>query len=409
MRYATDGSLDPTFGTGGKVTTDLGAGLDMGIDMAVQSDGKIVVAGYSGNGSTNDFALVRYATDGSLDPSFGTGGKVITDIGAGYDAGAGVAVQSDGKIVVAGWSYNGSNDDFALVRYLGSTAPQPTSTPTETPTSTPTDTPTATPTQTPTSTSTDTPTPTSTPTNTPTQTATSTPTQTSTNTQTPTVTPTHTPTDTATATPTDTPTATPTQTPTQTPCTPGGSYGDFIWNDSNGNGLQDEGEAGINGVVLNYYHCTEDNQVGEFLEQVVTGRNPLTGKDGFYKLERCPPPYYYFLIEVDQSNFLAGKALQGFSGSPALVGTDRRIDSNCSGTTHISDCNYYDCCGPTDHVDCGFVAPTAIPTNTPTATPTATPVCQGAPVGSSCDDSLFCNGTDTCDGNADLLISTILS
>jgi len=123
VRYATDGSLDPSFGTGGKVTTDLGAVNDDGESVVVQSDGKIVVAGYSGIGSTRDVALVRYATDGSLDPSFGTGGKVITDIGGVDAGGTEVAVQSDGKIVVAGWSYNGSNDDFALVRYMGGWSP----------------------------------------------------------------------------------------------------------------------------------------------------------------------------------------------------------------------------------------------------------------------------------------------
>jgi uncharacterized delta-60 repeat protein len=113
--------------------------------VAVQSDGKIVAAGYSESGSNRDVALVRYATDGSLDPSFGSGGKVITAIGAADDYGGSVVVQSDGKIVVAGDSYNGSNWDIALVRYLGSTVPQPSNTPTETPTSTPTSTPTWTP------------------------------------------------------------------------------------------------------------------------------------------------------------------------------------------------------------------------------------------------------------------------
>ena len=61
------------------------------------------------NGSNNDFALVRYNTDGSLDTSFDTDGKVTTAIGSGDDVAYSVAIQSDGKIVAAGYSDNGSN------------------------------------------------------------------------------------------------------------------------------------------------------------------------------------------------------------------------------------------------------------------------------------------------------------
>jgi uncharacterized delta-60 repeat protein len=121
VRYNTDGSLDPSFGTGGEVITALGGYIDEGDSVAVQSDGKIVVAGASSNGSNYDIALVRYASDGSLDPSFGSGGKIITDLSAGNDVAHALAFQIDGKIVVAGYSYNGSNDDFAVVRYLGTT------------------------------------------------------------------------------------------------------------------------------------------------------------------------------------------------------------------------------------------------------------------------------------------------
>ncbi|MBE7495933.1 MAG: cadherin-like beta sandwich domain-containing protein [Verrucomicrobiaceae bacterium] len=111
------GTLDSSFGTGGKVTTSLGPGFDAGHDVALQGDGKIVVAGWSYNGSDYDFALVRYTTSGLLDTSFGSGGKVTTTIGVSNDVGHSVVVQNDGKIVVAGYSWNGSNNDFALVRY----------------------------------------------------------------------------------------------------------------------------------------------------------------------------------------------------------------------------------------------------------------------------------------------------
>ena len=116
-RYNVDGSLDPTFGTGGLVTTPIGTGSDYISGLAIQSDGKIVAAGYASIGSNNDFALVRYNADGSLDAGFGASGKVTTAIGTAGDQADAVAIQPDGKIVAAGYAYIGSNNDFALVRY----------------------------------------------------------------------------------------------------------------------------------------------------------------------------------------------------------------------------------------------------------------------------------------------------
>ncbi|MCF7785644.1 MAG: hypothetical protein K9N47_05945 [Prosthecobacter sp.] len=114
---AVPGSLDATFGSGGVVTTPVGSSFDYGQSVAKQADGKIVVAGYSSNVSNNDFVVLRYNTDGTLDSSFGSGGKVVTPVGSSDDLGQSVAVQGDGKIVVAGYSYNGSNNDFAVLRY----------------------------------------------------------------------------------------------------------------------------------------------------------------------------------------------------------------------------------------------------------------------------------------------------
>ena len=125
VRYNADGSLDTNFGTGGKVTTDIGSDDDTANSVAIQADGKIVAAGYSDNGSNLDFALVRYNADGSLDTNFGAAGKVTTDIGT-TDVGVSVAIQSDGNIVVAGHSKNGGNSDFALVRYAGTPPAPPT-------------------------------------------------------------------------------------------------------------------------------------------------------------------------------------------------------------------------------------------------------------------------------------------
>ena len=116
-RYAANGSLDPTFGVGGKVITAIGSGDEEAREVVVQSDGRIVVAGYSATGSNRDFALVRYAIDGSLDPTFGIGGKVVTPIGSSNDYAYGVALQSDGKIVAVGTTFVGSYYDFGLARY----------------------------------------------------------------------------------------------------------------------------------------------------------------------------------------------------------------------------------------------------------------------------------------------------
>jgi uncharacterized delta-60 repeat protein len=111
------GSLDTGFGTGGNVITPIGSSNDYALALGIQSDGRIVAAGYSYNGSNFDFALVRYNTNGTLDTTFGSGGIVTTPVGIGHDAANALVIQSDGRIVAAGYSYNGSNYDFALVRY----------------------------------------------------------------------------------------------------------------------------------------------------------------------------------------------------------------------------------------------------------------------------------------------------
>jgi len=116
-RHNADGSLDSTFGTGGKVTTAIGNSYDSANSVAIQSDGKIVVGGQSNNGTNDDFALARYNPDGSLDNTFGTGGKVTTAIGSYNDWAYSVSIQADGKIAAAGASNNGSRYVFAVVRY----------------------------------------------------------------------------------------------------------------------------------------------------------------------------------------------------------------------------------------------------------------------------------------------------
>jgi uncharacterized delta-60 repeat protein/uncharacterized repeat protein (TIGR01451 family) len=124
-RYNPDGSLDASFGTGGKVTTDFAGGSDSAFGVALQADGKIVAAGFADSGSRGDFALARYNPDGSLDASFGTGGKVTTDFAGSGDEAFGVALQADGKIVAAGFAGSGSRGDFALARYQDGVAKHP--------------------------------------------------------------------------------------------------------------------------------------------------------------------------------------------------------------------------------------------------------------------------------------------
>ncbi len=114
-RYSSNGSLDTTFDTDGITTTDIdriGVGTESADAVAVQSDGRIIVAG----SSKGDFAMVRYNTDGSLDTTFDTDGITTTNtVGSSLGHGArAVAVQSDGKIVAAGTS---DGDDFVVVRY----------------------------------------------------------------------------------------------------------------------------------------------------------------------------------------------------------------------------------------------------------------------------------------------------
>lgn len=117
-RYNTDGSLDASFGSGGKVTTDFFGGFDQAQAIAIQSDGKIIAAGVDVIGNSNDFALARYNSDGSLDSSFGNGGKMTTDFFGSNDAASGIALQPDGKIVVAG-AAKSTVFHFALARYNG--------------------------------------------------------------------------------------------------------------------------------------------------------------------------------------------------------------------------------------------------------------------------------------------------
>lgn len=117
-RFNSNGSLDSTFGLGGKVETDFSGFSDFAYSVIVRPDGKIVVGGSSQTSRGFDFALARYSSNGSLDPTFGSGGKVTLDLfGRGGEALA-IAEQSDGKIVAAGYVVGSGNlEDFGLARF----------------------------------------------------------------------------------------------------------------------------------------------------------------------------------------------------------------------------------------------------------------------------------------------------
>ena len=117
-RYLPDGTLDPSFGSGGKTHTFFPGRRDQVAGRAaLQSDGRIVVADRVGPNHGGDFALARFNANGSLDTSFGAGGRLFTDLG-GFDAPSGVVRQPDGKMLVSGFSSTpGSPVAIAMVRY----------------------------------------------------------------------------------------------------------------------------------------------------------------------------------------------------------------------------------------------------------------------------------------------------
>ncbi len=123
-RYDSLGHLDPGFGSGGQVVTDAGGVESYATGLALQADGKILVSGavvVFESPADSSFLVLRYLPDGTLDPSFGTGGIVTTDFfsgGGGQDVATSLAVDSDGRIVAGGFSgFFGNGNGFAVARY----------------------------------------------------------------------------------------------------------------------------------------------------------------------------------------------------------------------------------------------------------------------------------------------------
>src|SRR5213078_3850786 len=121
-RYDPSGNPDPSFGSGGEVTSTFAERYATAHALAIDSRGGLVVAGSVGSGSPGEsqFAVARYKPDGSLDPSFGSGGEVTTGFGPGTIASArGVGIDPSGRIVIATGDYESASaaNGFAVVRY----------------------------------------------------------------------------------------------------------------------------------------------------------------------------------------------------------------------------------------------------------------------------------------------------
>jgi uncharacterized delta-60 repeat protein len=119
VRYLADGTLDATFGNGGKAVPDLGGIFEQAYGLALQPDGKIVLVGTTApQGYCCQYVVARLLPDGALDAGFGTRGRVFTTLAGGLQSFGAVAIQPDGKIVAAGGGYSSFGSALAVVRYL---------------------------------------------------------------------------------------------------------------------------------------------------------------------------------------------------------------------------------------------------------------------------------------------------
>lgn len=116
MRFQSDGRLDLSFGVHGRAALSLG-NFDVARAMAVQPDGKIVLAGHTGSGNAVNFMIARFHANGTLDNTFGFGGFNALDFMGGPDYGWALALQPDGKILVAGTVFNGARNVFGVARF----------------------------------------------------------------------------------------------------------------------------------------------------------------------------------------------------------------------------------------------------------------------------------------------------
>ena len=120
IRLGPRGHLDPTFGRHGRLVTDFGPGFDESYSVAVQANGKMLVAGRIRDGTTDDIGVLRLKPGGGHDRSFAAGGRALTDVAGGSDAARDLTIASNGKIVVAGEATVQRVHRFVVVRYLSS-------------------------------------------------------------------------------------------------------------------------------------------------------------------------------------------------------------------------------------------------------------------------------------------------
>jgi uncharacterized delta-60 repeat protein len=116
VRFTSVGTLDSSFDNNGKQTIDFGSSQDSASGVAIDSLGRIIIGGTTRNGTNNDFAVCRLTADGALDSSFDGDGKQTIDFGSPSDIANTVAVDSLDRVIVAGYTNNGLNDDFAVAR-----------------------------------------------------------------------------------------------------------------------------------------------------------------------------------------------------------------------------------------------------------------------------------------------------
>jgi uncharacterized delta-60 repeat protein len=129
IRILPDGSPDPTFGIAGRAGAAVPGAFEIAHAIGLQSDGKIVMAGVALGPTLYDFVLVRFETNGDLDPLFGSAGTVTTDFLGFNDDASALAIQPDGRIIASGTAFDATTGSMALARYLGSPAEQAPSCP----------------------------------------------------------------------------------------------------------------------------------------------------------------------------------------------------------------------------------------------------------------------------------------
>jgi len=116
-RFTENGNIDKSFGNKGLIVTEISGEKDVGESVVIQNDGKIVVVGTTDHKPNADIVLIRYNENGSLDYSFGFGGIVITDINSAMDIGKSLVIQSDGKLIVSGFTHVVNKFFMTLLRY----------------------------------------------------------------------------------------------------------------------------------------------------------------------------------------------------------------------------------------------------------------------------------------------------